>query len=82
MAKMRADIDLTDLPIERALKKASDALTASFERIVDSAGIRCRAHGGTPEEVASIRDWQRQRLERCRAEHLDELRRWLLRGLN
>jgi hypothetical protein len=27
-----------------------------------------------------IRDWQRQKLEEYRAEHLDQLRAWLERG--
>jgi hypothetical protein len=39
---MLVDIDLSGLSIEQAMKKPSDALDASFERIVDSAGILCR----------------------------------------
>jgi len=62
------------------MKKASDALDASFERIVDSAGILCRKHGGTEEEIESMRELQRKWLEEYRAEHLDGLRAWLERG--
>ena len=50
---------MSGLPIEQAMKKASDALDASFERIVDSAGILCRKHGGTEEEIESMRELQR-----------------------
>jgi hypothetical protein len=79
---MAVDIDLTDLSVERALKKASDALTANFERIVDRAGIQCRKHGGTEEEIESMRELQRHFLEQDREAHLSELRSWLLAGMN
>ena len=66
--------------LDQVMSVSAAALDETFEEMVDNAGNLCRDHGGTEEEIETVRDWQRQQLERDRDEHLAKLRAWLKRG--
>ena len=76
---MKRHWNIRGMNLDEVMAVTAMALDETFEEMVDNAGKLCRDHGGTEEEIKSVRDFQRQQLEECRAAKLDELRSWLLR---
>jgi hypothetical protein len=72
--------DIRGMNLDQVMAVSAAALDETFEEMVDNAGNLCRDHGGTEDEIESMREWQRQRLTEGRDEQLAKLRAWLERG--
>jgi hypothetical protein len=71
--------NIRGMGLDEVMAISAAALDETFEEMIDNAGKLRRAHGGTEEEIETVRDWQRQQLERDRNEQLAKLRAWFLR---
>jgi hypothetical protein len=66
--------------LDQVTTLSAEALDDAFEEAVDNAGNLVRDHGGTEEEIETVREMQRQFLQQGRDAHLAKSRTWLDRG--
>ena len=71
--------DLRGMNMAEVMATSAAALDETFDEMVDNAGKLCRDHGGTEDEIESVRELQRQWLEEERDVYLAKLRGWLER---
>jgi len=74
---MRA-VDLTNLPIERAMEVAGADYDATVERLLRHNEADLRRDGLADDDIEAVLKWQRSRFMADRAAHLKQVYDWLL----
>jgi hypothetical protein len=77
---MKRHWDLRGMNMAEVMATSATALSEIFEEMIGNAGTLCRDHGGTEDEIESVRELQRRWLEGDRDVQLAKLRGWLERG--